>query len=296
MVQGDGAAETIVAGIRLLNRVGVDVIIVGRGGGSIEDLWPFNEEIVARAIYESQAPVVSAVGHETDFTIADFVADVRAPTPTGAAAIILRDKSEIRSEIQSYRARSDRAVLSILDRMRRSFDVMDSKLGLSKAKEGLGMYRMNLDELSLRADHALAEKVRSMRSGFSVLDARLQPARALEDIGTLRSRADTYTDRVGAIAVRTLERGSDRLSAVSDDPERCIRTIIEARTRLLVSESKHLEGLNPLNVLTRGYSMIASEDGSVITSAERISVGDTVTIRFRDGSAKAGIKDKEMKI
>ena len=94
-VQGDGAAQTIVAGMELLNRHGVDVIIVGRGGGSLEDLWPFNEEMVARAIARSKAPVVSAVGHETDFTIADFVADARAPTPTGAAAIILRDRSEM---------------------------------------------------------------------------------------------------------------------------------------------------------------------------------------------------------
>ena len=117
MVQGDGAAQTIVAGIKLLNSQGVDVIIVGRGGGSIEDLWPFNEEIVARAIYESAAPVVSAVGHETDFTIADFVADVRAPTPTGAAAIILRDKNEIRSEISSYMTRLNRAMASVLDGM-----------------------------------------------------------------------------------------------------------------------------------------------------------------------------------
>ena len=94
MVQGEGAAATIVAGIELLNRYGVDVIIVGRGGGSIEDLWPFNEEIVARAIAASAVPVVSAVGHETDFTISDFVADARAATPTGAAAVILRDRAE----------------------------------------------------------------------------------------------------------------------------------------------------------------------------------------------------------
>ena len=119
LVQGEGAAETIVAGIELLNSQGVDVIIVGRGGGSIEDLWPFNEEIVARAIASSKAPVVSAVGHETDFTIADFVADKRAPTPTGAAALILRDRMEMRSEIDHMFSRCTMAFRRSMDARRK---------------------------------------------------------------------------------------------------------------------------------------------------------------------------------
>ena len=173
MVQGEGAAETIVRGIGLLNRYGVDVIVVARGGGSIEDLWPFNEESVARAIAASTAPVVSAVGHETDFTIADFVADLRAPTPTGAAALILRDRLETGRQLADDMARASRALGSVLDRMRHRFDVADAKLSPQSAERDLSLRAMELDDLSSRADGALTGMLADMRRRFEVVDARL---------------------------------------------------------------------------------------------------------------------------
>ena len=115
LVQGEGAAASIVRGIRMLDEAGVDVIIVGRGGGSIEELWAFNEEEVARAIFECHTPVISAVGHETDFTIADFVADLRAPTPSAAAELAYFDCRTLLNSMQGYQERLERAVWNKID-------------------------------------------------------------------------------------------------------------------------------------------------------------------------------------
>ncbi len=295
MVQGDGAAESIVAGIQLLNKAGVDVIIVGRGGGSIEDLWAFNEEIVARAIYNSKVPIVSAVGHETDFTIADFVADVRAPTPTGAAAIILRDKSEIRSELQSYTTRLNRAMSAVLEGMKHSFDILDSKLGPQKALDDLNLRSMMLEDLSKTADSSLMAALNAVKMQYNALDARLMPSRALEDIDSLRETVEASLDRIKLGSKHLMEMESSRFDTIADRPEKAITTIVKQATDALASDSKQLEGLNPSNVLTRGYSMVTDRTGKVLTSVEKINVGDSIVIRLRDGNAEAGITKKEMK-
>lgn len=273
MVQGEGSAESIVAGIELLNRAGVDIIIVGRGGGSIEDLWAFNEEIVARAIYNSKAPVVSAVGHETDFTIADFVADMRAPTPTGAAALILRDKSEMRSDLQSFMTRLNRAISSVLDEMQHSFEVLDSRLDPQRGLDALMLQRMRIDNLSKSAERALVDKMHDMILDFEGLDARLQPSRALDDMGNKKEYVEASLDRI-------------RIG---------ITTSVREKESELTSFAKQLEGVNPLNVLTRGYSMITGPGGKVVTSIDNINVGDSVTIHLRNGRAEADIRTKEMK-
>ena len=296
MVQGEGAADSIVAGIELLNKAGVDVIIVGRGGGSIEDLWPFNEEKVARAIYSSAAPVVSAVGHETDFTIADFVADLRAPTPTGAAALILRDKNEIRSQVGSFSLRLELAINNIMQSHKHSFDVLDTRLDPQNALDDIDMRRLQIDDLSRTLAFSFNETVRSMRSRFDLLDARLKPDRALEDIDSLREDIEGMVSRISADAGLRVERCSARLDTIGQRPEIRFRSIIDSDSGLIDAYQQRLEGLNPMKVLTRGYSMITGPDGRAITSAERINVGDTVTIRMRDGSATAGIKTKEMEL
>ena len=270
LVQGEGAADSIVAGIRLLNRIGVDVIIVGRGGGSLEDLWAFNEEMVARAIVASEAPVVSAVGHETDFTIADFVADVRAPTPTGAAAIILRDRTEIMNQVVTDMARASRALSGSLDRMRHRFEVLDARLSPEKALDDLSMKSMALDDLMNRSQNALNGKVGDMRRRFEVVNAKLSPVAGLSRIDVLRGRVDSLCSRAESATVRRMEGSGARLESLSG----------------------RLDSLNPMNVLSRGYGMV-TVDGTAITSVDDIEVGGMVRIHLRDGSAAAQIKEKE---
>ena len=271
LVQGDGAAASIVSGIRLLNRAGVDVLIVGRGGGSLEDLWAFNEEPVARAIAASEAPVVSAVGHETDFTIADFVADVRAPTPTGAAALILRDRAEIEAQLEADMARASRALSGTIGRMDARFRVLDARLSPDRALSDIGLRSMSVDDLSSRADRALTGRLSDMRHRFEVVDARLSPSSGLQRIAGLSERVDSLHLRAES---GVLDRLRSDASAVQ-------------------SLSARLEALNPLNVLSRGYGMVAGEDGRPLTSVDGIRVGSTVRIRMRDGTAKAEVKEKE---
>ena len=273
LVQGEGAARSIVDGIELLNRIGVDVLIVGRGGGSLEDLWAFNEEPVARAIASSKAPVVSAVGHETDFTIADFVADVRAPTPTGAAAIILRDRVEILNQLNTDMARASRALSSALDRMNHRFEVLDARLSPEKALDDLSIMLMSVDDLSSRGENALRAQVSEMRRRFEVVNAKLSPAAGLSRMETLSERCSSLYSRAEASVGRRFDSAASRLESLSG----------------------RLESLNPLNVLSRGYGLITDSEGRAVTSVDGIVAGDRVTINLRDGSASARIEEKVRK-
>lgn len=273
LVQGDGAAQSIVAGIELLNRVGVDVIIVGRGGGSLEDLWAFNEEPVARAIAASRVPVVSAVGHETDFTIADFVADVRAPTPTGAAAIILRDRTEVLGQVAADMARASRALSSALDRMRHRFDVLDARLSPQRALDDLSMKSMTLEDLMGRAEASLTGRVAEMRRRFDVVNAKLSPAAGLARVEALEDRVDVLFGRAESAALLGVRDSRSELESLS----------------------ARLEALNPRNVLSRGYGMVTDGSGRAVTSVDDLAVGGEVRIHLRDGAADAEIKEKVRK-
>lgn len=271
MVQGEGAAATIVKGIEALDRYGVDVIVVARGGGSLEDLWPFNEEKVARAIAASRTPVVSAVGHETDFTIADFVADVRVPTPTGAAATMLRDRREISVQLDSLMGRVNRSLRSVTERMRHRFEIADGKLSCEKALSDIGMRSMHVDELDSRMGAALSNKMSEMRRRFDVVDAKLAPSAALDRMRILMSDVESSYSVISHEASRSMEMGRARLE----------------------SASGKLDSLNPRNVLSRGYGLVTSEDGHVVSSVSDLGRGCTITIGFRDGRAIADVQKVE---
>jgi exodeoxyribonuclease VII large subunit len=221
-VQGEGAAESIVAGIELLNRHGADVIIVGRGGGSIEDLWAFNEEKVARAIAASVIPIISAVGHETDFTIADLVADVRAPTPTGAAELALRDKKELIKHLDTDMIRINRSLSSIVERMHGRFGILDSKLSPRRAEEKVSRYGMRLEELSSRLTSALKDCIGTMKGRYIEAETRLEfSAGGLLD--NRKSVLTRYSERLESInPTKVLERG---YSFITDESGRALTSV-----------------------------------------------------------------------
>ena len=199
-VQGDGAAEEIVQGIRDLNALGgVDVIIVGRGGGSLEDLWAFNEEAVARAIAASKVPVVSAVGHEVDYTIADFVADLRAPTPSAAAELVVREKQAVVESLAQLRARLERFAARPLRDLERRVDEMTARLRREMRNE-VG-----------RAHHRLALATRALRASDPV--ARV--ARDRHRLETLQSRMLTLIHRRRDRARYALQTAVGRLDSLS---------------------------------------------------------------------------------
>lgn len=182
LVQGAGAAESIVKGIRMLDELNVDVIIVGRGGGSIEDLWAFNEEIVARAIFECRTPVISAVGHETDFTIADFVADLRAPTPSAAAELAVNDYRSVVESVSVYRQRMYRAMSTRLDFYRSRLANFSTKFGYLSPEYRLREQRQRLADAESSLQNAMEGKLKENRHRLSLYVERftgLSPLRKL---------------------------------------------------------------------------------------------------------------------
>jgi exodeoxyribonuclease VII large subunit len=267
-VQGEGAAASIVRGIELLNRENVDVIIVGRGGGSIEDLWAFNQEIVARAIVASKVPIISAVGHESDFTIADFVADVRAPTPTGAAELALRDKREIIKQIDGIGIRANRALIHVTKLMHSRMDLISNKLDPVRQYERLAMLEIRMGQLSDRADSALKSSVQIMRSRFNSVESKISPGAAMRTVMSLN-------ENVVSVSVRLTMAIDHR---------------IRDATYRLDSLEKRSMALNPLGVLERGYSYVTDSKGRTLTSARDLLEGSMIDVRFRDGSAEAEVK------
>jgi exodeoxyribonuclease VII large subunit len=182
IVQGERSAESIVRCIEYLNNTDVDVIIVGRGGGSLEDLWSFNEEAVARAIFASRVPVISAVGHETDYTIADFVADVRAPTPSAAAEIAVPDRNELRKHAFSLSLRMQRSAMHFISERSRHLDHLYSRIEPERFAEILHRDMQRVDELSMRMEFGLRKVLESKISFLSGLAGRLN---AVSPLNTL---------------------------------------------------------------------------------------------------------------
>jgi exodeoxyribonuclease VII large subunit len=245
-VQGDGAAAEVAAAIRLANkRREVDVLIVCRGGGSFEDLWPFNEESLARAILESALPVISGVGHETDFTICDFVADVRAPTPTAAATLAVPDRIALGASVEQIGRRLVRV-----------------------ADHALAMRIQRVDHASQRLIHPAA-RLAQQRERTSALRERL--ARAW------RHRV-AYDRRAVAASYARLVRE--------------LRTPLPQAARL-DALAQSLAHLNPNAVLTRGYAIVTTEDGGIVSSAVQVAPSDRVTLSFARGRADATITRSE---
>lgn len=174
LVQGDGAKESIVRGIRTLDRAGVDVIIVGRGGGSIEDLWAFNEECVARAVFDCQTPVISAVGHETDTTIVDYVADLRAPTPSAAAELAVMDVHAFDRQLMQLKERLYQDMSSVLERKKQELVHRRLKLTASSPMNCLQQKKQYLDELSGRMTYRMQQKYSASRNRLEVYIGRLE--------------------------------------------------------------------------------------------------------------------------
>ena len=195
-VQGPGAAEQIARGIKIMNEKNLaDVLIIGRGGGSLEDLWPFNEEIVARAIYNSSIPIISAVGHETDFTIADFVADLRAPTPSAAAELANPDIFELKDKINTYKQRSRLALKKKLEIMQLRFDKITASSVFTDPYRRINDYSIELDKLIKTMEHSIKEKYNLSKSEFSKKVAKLD---TLSPLKTL-TRGYCYTEKDGKI-------------------------------------------------------------------------------------------------
>jgi len=273
-VQGEGAAEEIAAGIEQVNRFAdfgiepVDVIVVGRGGGSAEDLWEFNEEIVARAIAASELPIVSAVGHEIDFTIADFVADLRAPTPSAAAELVVPDGADIARRIAELNVHLRRHALRAIEQHR-------SRVAWLARGELFREPVLRLREAAQRLDLAADALQRSPRE---LLDSARR--RLAEVTATLRHhRPDQQLAIIRQQFVALRRQLADRST----------QRLAEFRHRFAKTRDV-LRVLGPEATLARGYSVTLAPDGSVITATAQAAPGATITTRVRDGSFSSEVK------
>ncbi|KJF82967.1 exodeoxyribonuclease VII large subunit [Photobacterium angustum] len=262
MVQGEGSAISIAQAIGRANaRQECDVLIVGRGGGSLEDLWAFNEEIVARTIAASQIPIVSAVGHEVDVTIADFVADVRAPTPSAAAELISRDMTHQTQLLDRKKQQLHHAIRSYLSQSLRQATQLQHRLERQHPQLSLNQQQQHLDEISQRLVQAMQKKIQKHQQHIDSNNYKI----SLYSPATLVSNAQ-----------RNLERSERRLYDALD------RKLLNAKHKLAVAAEK-LETVSPLATLARGYSITRNEQGDVIRNTSQVQHGDKLITTVTDG-------------
>ena len=259
-VQGDSASGEIAHAIALTNQLNLaDVIIVGRGGGSLEDLWAFNEEVVARAIFASELPIVSAVGHEVDFTIADLVADYRAPTPSAAAEKITPDQFELMQTIDQLQRRFD---YLITQKLQKSIDeIITLQSRLKHPGETLKEKKSRLLELNTRFDQAIKNRLRFAQQ-------------------TLETQRQTFFQYKPSQAIQHQAQKNQHLA------ERLLlaeRKIIEQQQHRLSMSAQTLHTASPLATLGRGYAILKSEKKKVLTSTKQLKAGDKVNATLKDG-------------
>lgn len=268
-VQGEDAPAQIVRAIALANsRNECDVLIVGRGGGSLEDLWSFNDERVARAIFASRIPIVSAVGHETDVTIADFVADLRAPTPSAAAEIVSRNQLELLRQVQAMQQRLEMGMDYYLAGRNRRFAQLHHRLQQQHPQLRLARQQTVLDRLQQRMHNALDTQLKRANTRQQRVVQRLNHHNPQPRI----HRAQT---RVQQLEYRLSQSIRDRLGST--------------RERFGTALT-HLEAVSPLATLARGYSVTTATDGTVLKQTKQVKAGDTLTTRLNDGWVESEVR------
>jgi exodeoxyribonuclease VII large subunit len=271
-VQGPEAAAEIVQGLRALERVsGLDVVIVARGGGSLEDLWPFNEERVARALAASRVPTISAVGHETDFTIADFVADVRAPTPSAAAERVIQAKADSCARIDELARRVGAAAGLRLTRVRGRVAAVTSHRVFAAERGRIRGQAQRVDDLARRAETGLRRQVERARDRLRRGGDRVEAFRWDRQLAARRERVASGRERLRALA----------------------RSEMAARRSALGRGAAQLESLSPLSVLSRGYALVWDARGRLLRDPAAVAEGDELAIRVHGGRLRAAVTARD---
>ena len=267
-VQGPEAAYEIVQGVRALNRFKqVDVVMLARGGGSLEDMLPFNDEMVARALATSRIPTLSAVGHETDFTIADFVADLRAPTPSAGAERVVQAKDDIAARIDSLRRRLDAAAQMRVQRTRARVDAVRSHRVFEAERGRLRTYAQRVDDLARRAETGARRRLEQAGDRRRRISERLEALRWDRLAAARRERIDAHARRLAEL----------------------VRARLRAQRADLGRAMAKLESLSPLAVLQRGYALAFDAQGRLLQSANQVAAGDLVDVRLHRGALQARV-------
>jgi exodeoxyribonuclease VII large subunit len=272
-VQGESAAHEVASGVRYFNRTGdVDVILVARGGGSIEDLAAFNDEGLARTVAACELPVISAIGHETDFTILDFVADLRAPTPSAAAELVIHSKVQIEERLETWSRRLIRGARYQLLMARQHLQKVTQHRALSQVGEGITRRQQRLDDLGYRMASAGRAQLQRYRQRVEIAGARL--------------RAQDLRYRLEGVH-RKLEHRTSALAAT-------MRALLLAKRSRLEQLGGRVQALSPLNILERGYSLVFDADGCLVKSSDQVGRGESITVHLHRGQIQGtvtGVKE-----
>ena len=328
-VQGEGAAAEIVKALKFFNQKKlVDVLILARGGGSMEDLWVFNEEPLARAIAASEIPVISGVGHETDFTIADFVADVRASTPSAAAELVVQTRREFDKHIADLRDTLASLVrYRLLDLSKRVHE-LSGRRGFRRPLDLLRQQRQRADEMTSRLALGLRDRLQQSRKRFTALHLRIATFDFRGRISGFRLRLEKCSADLGIRAERLLRTKREHLERLAQSRRRftaahlriasfdfrvkisAFRLRLERRAaelgvraeRLLRNKrdrleksSLQLQERSPLRVLERGYAIATDAAGNLLRSTENVALGDTVAIQLHSGRLTTEVRKKDEK-
>jgi exodeoxyribonuclease VII large subunit len=268
LVQGEYAQGDICHAIESANsRNECDVLIVGRGGGSLEDLWPFNEESVVQAIYNSELPVISAVGHEIDTTLSDYVADLRAPTPSAAAELVSNDSSELLNQVIMLKQRLIKAQQNKLANLANERNYLQHRLSQVHPEQQLQLQQQKADELSLRLKQAMKRNILQLKSKPAQLSQRLLQQSPAKKILSQQEQISQNTHRITQAMQNALQHKSE--------------------TFVHLIEQLHL--VSPLATIARGYSVTRNKENEVITKVEQVSTGEQINVQLSDGHINATV-------
>jgi exodeoxyribonuclease VII large subunit len=268
-VQGEGAAAEIAAAIQRFDRWGgADVLIVGRGGGSLEDLWAFNEEPVVRAVAASRTPTISAVGHEVDFTLCDLAADVRAATPSNAAELAVRDRREVAARVEALSSRATRGLLQGLADRRRLLERLLDKYGFKRQSDAVRLHQRRVDELVERSARALRGALVAARERLDAVARRYGLREWPRVLIERREQVGESRERLTAALVDGVHARRTRLGALGD----------------------RMRALSPRAVMERGYALVKGPQGTLVRAADGLAAGELLTIEFARGEADARIE------
>lgn len=269
-VQGDSSKIQIEMAIRRANTdKKCDVLILARGGGSIEDLWSFNDEQVAKSIYQSQIPIISGVGHEIDFTIADFVSDLRAPTPSAAAELVTADKEQLLTEVIQTSLWLQQKILSDIKAREQKLDWLTSRLELQKPSSRIEQQSQRLDELEVRLHQQINNILNTKGLNMRALISRL--------------RSNTPINRI--------ERNQQKLNFVADQIFHVMKSSLQTKRSSFEIQAATLDSVSPLKTLDRGYAIVKdNEKGNIISSTKNLTKNQKFIIKFKNGEVLAQLK------
>jgi exodeoxyribonuclease VII, large subunit len=281
-VQGEGSAQKLAQAIEAADQSNrCDVMIIARGGGSLEDLWAFNEEALVRAIFNTKTPIISAVGHETDTTIADFVSDVRAPTPSAAAMIVAPDRLELLSNANKLYAQLHQLSNQILEICQHKFSQLKSRIPTPSRQ--LHLFSQQLDSLSSRLNYQTKTVISLNQGKLITLFEQLKQHSPIASIQHKKEINALSKYHLAQQIHRLINQNSNTLHALNERLKKSINALVEMQINQLSSQISGLNHLSPLNTLSRGYSITSTDNNQVLLSKSTVKIGSSIITQLTDG-------------